>query len=186
MRAFLSYDIEDAAFRQRVEILQKEIADTGADLKLVDPKLIHFTVRFLGEIYEEQKEKIISTLEGHVRSLDIDVAFNGIGVFPSESRISVIWIGIDQSSANAIGQRAKQVNTLLEGLGPFHKDTHEEFSPHLTIARVKTGRNKEALIEFIKAHNKDEYGKSRIGPLRLKLSTLSPSGPSYSDLHVFK
>ncbi len=186
MRSFLSYDIEEEAFRSRVKNLQQEMVKSGADLKLVNPELIHFTVRFLGEIDESQKEKIISALEGRIEPLDIQVEFKGIGVFPNESRISVIWIGIDQNSAKKIAQRAKEVNSILEGLGSFHKDTHEEFSPHLTIARVKTGRNKEALVDFIKTHNREDLGNSRIGPLRLKLSTLSPSGPSYSDLYVFK
>jgi 2'-5' RNA ligase len=186
MRAFLSYDIEEDSIRSRIKSLQEELASSGADLKLVNPELIHFTVRFLGEIDEDQKNSIISSLSGKIRPIDREVRFQGIGVFPNESRISVIWIGIDQDSGKAIAASAKDVNSRLKGLGPFHEDTHNEFSPHLTISRVKSGRNKEALLEFIRGHNREEYGSSRIGPLRLKLSTLSPSGPSYSDLYVFK
>lgn len=186
MRTFLSYDIDGPAIRSRVQSLQQELAISGADLKPVNLAILHFTIRFLGEIDEPQKEKIISGLEGKVRPLDIDVTFKGVGAFPNESRISVIWIGIDENSATIIEERAREINSILEGAGPFHEDSHKEFNPHVTIARVRTGGNKRGLVDIIQTHKNEEFGKSRIGPLRLKLSELMPSGPSYSDIHIFK
>ena len=185
MRTFLSYDI-DGPVRSKVQSLQQELAASGADLKPVNPAILHFTIRFLGEIDEPQKDKIISALEGKVRPLDIEVTFKGVGAFPNESRISVIWIGIDGNSATIIEESAREINSMLESLGSFHEDSHKEFNPHVTIARVRAGGNKRGLVDFIQLHKSEEFGKSRIGPLRLKLSELMPSGPKYSDIHIFK
>ncbi len=170
----------------KVERLQKELASSGADLKLVNPSILHFTVRFLGEIDKARTDKIISALEGKVKPVDIDVAFRGTGAFPSESRISVIWIGIDDDSSKVLSERSREVNSLLQDVGPLHEDSHEEFNPHVTIARVRTGRGKQSLVDLIRQHKSEDFGKSSIGPLKLKLSELMPSGPKYSDIHVFK
>ena len=170
----------------KVESLQKELASSGADLKLVNPSILHFTVRFLGEIDKARADKIISALEGRVKPVDIDVAFRGTGAFPSESRISVIWIGIDDDSSKVLSERSREVNSLLQDVGPFHEDSHEEFNPHVTIARVRTGRGKQRLADLIRQHKSEDFGKCSIGPLKLKLSELMPSGPKYSDIHVFK
>ena len=66
MRAFLSYDIDDPSFIESIRNVQKELVSTGSDLKLVNPDLLHFTIRFLGEIDETEKDQIISSLRGQV------------------------------------------------------------------------------------------------------------------------
>jgi len=56
------------------------------------------------------------------------------------------------------------------------------FSPHLTIARVKSGRNKAELAKFITENANYEFGIVRAQCLRLKRSDLTPKGPIYSTL----
>ena len=185
MRTFLSYDVEDRALSSKIGDLQDKLSATGADLKLVNPEVLHFTIRFLGEIDEPTKEKVVQAIEGNVKSLELSVDFKGVGVFPNERRISVIWIGIDGASSRALVENAREVNSKLEGMDSLHKDTHEEFNPHVTIARVRTGKNKEELARFVSEHRHDDFGSAKVSPLRLKLSELLPSGPRYSDLHAF-
>jgi RNA 2',3'-cyclic 3'-phosphodiesterase len=187
MRSFLSYDIDNLVIREKIAHLQGELRKTGADLKLVDPGILHFTIRFLGEIDEEDKQAIIHTLAGKVGGLEQEVHFRGIGTFPNDRRISVVWIGIDAESASKLRDHSKTVNTLLETIPGLSKASpSEEFSPHVTIARVRTGRNKEKLVQAINEHRSDDFGGTSIKNLRLKLSVLTPSGPEYSDLHVFE
>ncbi len=187
MRAFLSYDIEDESFVERIGSLQKELQRTGADLKLVQPGILHFTIRFLGEIDEADKKQIISALKGNVEGFEQKVFFRGVGTFPDERRISVIWIGIDSDSGKRLQEHAVYVNKLLEGKVPtLPKESFQGFSPHVTVARVRSGRNKEKLVSAIQAREKDDFGSTTIKNLRLKLSVLTPHGPEYSDLHVFE
>ena len=186
MRAFLSYDIEDSHLITRIRELQHELDLTGADLKLVDPEMMHFTIRFLGEIDEEDKAQIISALRGKVEDFDLEISFRGVGTFPDERRISVVWIGIDPVSSEKLEKQYLAVNKLLLPLNTLHKDSVERFSPHVTVARVRSGKNKEKLVEFVLNHKEQEFGKTIIRNLRLKLSRLTPAGPEYSDLHVFE
>ncbi|MHB8567388.1 MAG: RNA 2',3'-cyclic phosphodiesterase [Nitrososphaerales archaeon] len=186
MRCFLSYDIEDAPFVERITAFQKELHKSGADLKLVEPEILHFTIRFLGEIDEEDKHRIIDALKGKVDGFEQTILFRGVGTFPDERRISVVWVGIDGDSAKKLEEHAKSVNKLLEGVSTLPKDSFEGFSPHVTIARVRSGKNKEKLVSAIQAHRDDDFGSTTIKNLRLKLSVLTPYGPEYSDLHVFE
>lgn len=186
MRAFLSYDIEDPSFISSVRRLQRELDLTGAELKLVDPEIMHFTVRFLGEIDEEDERKIISVLKDNVENFELELNFRGTGVFPDERRMSVIWVGIDPASGEKLEKQSLAINKLLESVHTLRKQDSDRFSPHVTIARVRSGKNKDKLVEFIHRHKVEEFGKMEIGNLRLKLSNLTPSGPEYSDLHVFE
>jgi RNA 2',3'-cyclic 3'-phosphodiesterase len=186
LRAFLSYDISDPIFLAKVEHLQNELKGTGADLKLVSPKIMHFTIRFLGEIEKSDKDQIVNALQGKVENFELDLAFKGIGAFPDDRRISVIWIGIDPSSATALEREANEINALIKSIPGLIGQKEERFSPHVTISRVRSGRNKEKLTEFLKQHRHDDFGTTKISVLRLKLSELTPAGPEYSDLHVFE
>lgn len=186
MRAFLSYDIEDQTFLEKVREAQRQLTLTGADLKFVNPKILHFTIRFLGEIDEADKEEIISKLKGKVESFELNIPFRGIGCFPDERRISVVWIGIDHAVGRELEEQAHIVNKLLSPIKTLKEVDVEKFNPHVTIARMKSGRNKENLVGFIREHKNQEFGVAKIQSLRLKLSTLTPAGPEYSDIHVFE
>jgi 2'-5' RNA ligase len=186
LRTFLSYDIDEPSILSKVRDFQRDLGATGADLKLVRPEILHFTIRFLGEINEQEKEKIVHVLEGHIPSLEVEVRFKGIGTFPSEKRISVIWIGSDENSAQKLEEQAKIINTLLEQEIPtLPKENVDRFNPHVTIARMKTGRNKDQLTRYLQEHKDQDFGSAKITKLRLKLSDLTPEGPIYTDLHVF-
>lgn len=186
MRAFLSYDISDPEFLARVEHLQSELKSTGADLKLVSSKIMHFTIRFLGEIEKSEKDQIVAALQGKVENFELELKFRGVGAFPDEKRISVVWIGIDSSSAAVLEKKAAEINGLLKSIPSLGAQKEERFSPHVTVARVRSGRNKEKLADFLRAHHNDDFGSTKIRSLCLKLSELKPSGPEYSDLHVFE
>jgi len=186
LRAFLSYDISDPEFIARIEQLQVDLKATGADLKLVSPRIMHFTVRFLGEIEKAEKDRIVDALKGKVENFELDLNFHGVGAFPDERRISVIWIGIDKSSAALLEKKVGEINSLLKPIPTLKNEKEERFSPHVTISRVRSGRNKEKLGEFLRSHRDDEFGSAKIKNLRLKLSELTLSGPVYSDLHVFE
>jgi 2'-5' RNA ligase len=68
----------------------------------------------------------------------------------------------------------------LRSLG-FAPDT-KGFSPHLTIARVKSGRNKAELARRVEENLNYEFGTVKANCLRLKRSDLTPKGPIYSTL----
>ena len=76
-----------------------------------------------------------------------------------------------------------QLELQMKALG-FASDAYG-FSPHLTIARVRTGANKQRLADLVTKKGDFEFGTIKADCLRLKRSQLSPKGPTYSTIREF-
>lgn len=178
IRAFLAFDIEDQRILQRLSHAQKQIANSGANLKTVKPQNIHVTIRFLGDI----QQSMVDTIHEEMKQISFSpftIELKGLGVFPKLSYPRVVWAGINKGSEE-LKNVFQQLEPRLRGLG-FKPDT-KGFSPHLTIARVRGGRNKFRLAEIVQEMLDYEFGTIKAESLRLKKSNLTPRGPIYKNL----
>jgi len=178
VRAFLAFDIESAQLKKKLTDTQKLLAQTGADLKLVEPDNIHMTIRFLGNIKLKMADNIFEEMK-KVQFKPFKVNIFGLGVFPSLSYPKVVWVGI-REGADQLQSVFNQLEPNLQKLG-FAPD-HKGFSPHLTIARVRSGNNKMQLTDFIRKNAIYDFGSVEVNCLRLKQSELTPRGPIYSTI----
>ena len=178
VRAFLAFDLENEDVKKRLADAQILAAQTGADLKLVETENIHVTMRFLGDITLVMAEKVFEEMK-RVQFTPFDVCLCGLGVFPSLSYPRVVWTGITDG-AEQLSNIFTQLEPRIRSLG-FAPDP-KGFSPHLTIARVRSARNKAQLAEFIQKNAKHNFGIVKAQCLRLKRSELTPKGPIYSTL----
>ena len=181
IRSFMAFDIDDESILKRMADVQNLLTKTGADLKLVEPKNIHITLRFLGDITPPMVEKIFEEMKT-VQFIPFDAKIYGIGAFPSSHYPRVIWAGITEG-AEQLRNIFNQLEPRLRNLG-FAPDP-KGFSPHLTIARVKSGRNKAELAKLIDEKANYDFGVVKAACLRLKKSDLTPRGPIYSTLKEF-
>jgi 2'-5' RNA ligase len=178
IRSFVAFDIGEAAVLRNLAKVQDVLLGTGADLKLVKPENIHITLRFLGDVTPDMVDRIHGEMQ-QVQFQPFEVNVKGVGVFPNPRHISVVWAGIRQG-ASELRAVFDQLEPRLQALG-FAPD-YKGFSPHLTIARVKTGRNRDALAEQLRTLEGFEFGTVKAECLRLKRSVLTPQGPIYSVL----
>jgi 2'-5' RNA ligase len=181
IRSFIAFDIESDTVLNRLTTTQRMLLQTGADLKLVEPQNIHITIRFLGNITPATAEKTYEEMK-KTQFTPFNVQIKGVGAFPNPNYPRVIWAGITQG-ADQLQNIFTQLEPRLHGLG-FTPDP-KGFSPHLTIARVRTGRNKQQLAEFLTKNANYEFGTLDAKCLRLKKSALTPKGPIYSTLKEF-
>ena len=177
----MAFDIDNPAVQNKLAKTQALLVQTGADVKLVETENIHVTMRFLGDITSVIVDKIFEEIK-NIQFVPFNVQLKGVGVFPSLSYPRVVWAGITEGT-NELRNIFDQIEPRLRELG-FTPDEHG-FSPHLTIARVRSGRNKAQLAEFVKANADLDFGTIRADCLRLKRSVLSPNGPTYSTLREF-
>lgn len=181
MRSFFAFDIDNETILKRITDIQSLLAKTGADLKLVEPRNIHVTLRFLGNVTAGMVEKIFDEMK-QVQFVPFDVRLQGIGAFPNLRYPRVLWVGITQG-ADQLRSVFNQLEPRLHSLGFAHDP--KGFSPHLTIARVKSGRNKAELGEVVTENVNYEFGIIKAQCLRLKKSDLTPRGPIYSTLKEY-
>jgi len=175
-RGFIAIDIKATP---QIIAFEKEIAKIGADVKLVEPGNIHITVKFLGDTDENHIDAIEQSIKESVRAVkSFPIILKGTGVFPNQNYMKVIWIGImDEGNIETI---ACTIDEKLESLG-FKKE-HRGFSPHLTVGRVKTARNKDQLLKVIENYKTVEFTTQNVQLIALKKSELTPKGPNYTTI----
>lgn len=178
IRSFIAFDIDNKSVLRKLSEAQDKLANTGANLKLVKPQNIHITMRFLGDIHPTVIGAVHEEME-RVSFTPFDVELRGLGVFPNLKYLRVVWAGIRKGS-DELRNIFDQLEPRLRKLG--FKPDPKGFSPHLTIARVRTGRNKAELIRCVEELSDYEFGVLRADCLRLEKSVLTPKGPIYSTL----
>lgn len=175
-RGFIAIDI--GSFPKLIE-LESEINKTGAHLKLVKPDNVHITLKFLGETEKGLIDEIEDIIKNAVEGVDpFNIKLVGTGVFPNPNYIKVVWIGIKQ--CELIGEIAQKIDESLSKLR--FKREKRGFSPHLTVARVKSAKNKDQLMKIIEKNRDVEFADISVNSIKLMKSELTPKGPIYTVL----
>ncbi|MEJ5293446.1 MAG: RNA 2',3'-cyclic phosphodiesterase [Candidatus Methanosuratincola sp.] len=179
VRAFFALEISDE-IRRRLTDLGEEIAKSGADVKVVEAENLHVTMKFLGEVPVSITEEVSGALEGmRIRRFELEA--KGTGAFPDRRTIRVIWAGVGRG-ASEVTEIARMLDATLARLG-FPKE--KRFVPHITVGRVRSPRNREALLNILDRHSQTIFGTALVDRLVLKKSILTSAGPVYTDLKVF-
>jgi 2'-5' RNA ligase len=177
MRTFIAVEIPDE-LKPKIIAIQKKIAASGADIKLVEPENLHYILRFLGEIDQPTVEKAKTALSG-ISFPAFDIHITGIGAFPSKSYVRVVWLGCKQGTQEITGLAAA-IEDVLAAIG-IPKDSRA-FTPHLTLGRIRTAQAKDALAKMLNELENTDIGTAHIDKLILFESKLSPVGPTYTPL----
>lgn len=181
VRAFLAIDIDDD-LKPKINKVVREFKQTDANIKYVELNNFHLTLKFFGDIDTNGLELLEDTIEKVVSEFKpFKINIKGCGAFPNNDHIKVIWVGIDEDAI--IKELHDKLDNELHRLG-FDKD--KKFSTHLTIGRMKSGKNKSKVKTIIEESGDIEIGEMEVNKISLKKSTLTPSGPIYEDLRVFE
>jgi len=175
-RGFIAIDITATP---QIITFEEEIARSDADVKLVEPENIHITIKFLGDTEENSIDTIEQRMQEAVRGISpFPLTLKGTGVFPNQHYMKVIWVGI--IDAGHIQTIAHTIDTVLAPLG-FKKESRG-FSPHLTVGRVRSARNKDKLLKILQRYNEREFTVQEVQSIVLKKSELTQKGPIYTTL----
>ena len=103
-----------------------------AHLKWTPVYNLHLTTKFIGEWPEARVPELIDHLRPLGKQTD-PVSVEGIGWFPNPHTPRVLWAAV--RAGPELGQLAADTDELLSQLG-VERET-KNFSPHLTLARIK-------------------------------------------------
>lgn len=177
VRAFIAVEVDNPEVIRKIKMVQDEIKSSGSALtKDVELGNLHITLKFLGEINSYKVEQVKQELK-KIKFNPFEVVFKGVGYFPGGSRVNVIWVGVEDFDGvlNRLGNEVQQRMGKL-GFQP------EKFTPHLTIARVKSVKDKHTLLQILANYGNELFGRQRIECIYLKKSILTQKGPIYEDL----
>ncbi len=178
VRSFISIDLDDQQILSRVGSILSSLQAMGGDMKPVERENIHLTLKFLGNVSTPRLGDVKSSLQ-QLAFPPFTAEIKGAGAFPNLNHMSVIWVGVNEGWTQ-VEQVYEQVEKLLSPLG-FRRE-NRPFSPHITIARVRSGRKRDEMANFLQHLDDESFGSFTVDKVRLKQSILSSSGPQYSTL----
>lgn len=182
MRAFIAIDL-DAGLKETLRDLVRGLTPLAPNVRWVQASGMHLTLKFLGEISEDQAVAV-----GHALATIASVSprfpfrIRGLGCFPpGRSAPRVIWAGVvDEPRLLSVH---KAIESACLRLG-FEAEPRE-FRPHLTLGRVKSPGRMERLLQEIARGEGRDLGEMEARRLTFFRSLLKPAGAEYSVIGEF-
>jgi 2'-5' RNA ligase len=182
IRSFLAIELTEG-LRRSLAALQRRIDSPEIDVRWVRPENIHLTLRFLGEVSEEELERISRTARNAAeKAVPFRVVLGGLGAFPTARSPRVVWVGVEDPEPLVSFE-----NELTRELARIDWPPPDKaFRPHLTLARVKSSRGKGRLTRLLEGNRSATVGEIQVEHLALIKSELRPTGPIYTALDRFR
>jgi 2'-5' RNA ligase len=181
VRTFIAVDLPSKVKEQIGEIVGR-LRPLGAAVGWVRPEGLHLTLKFLGEIPQEQLARISPAIQAGVATIaPFSFVLAQLGGFPNLQRPRVLWIGVPEGH-EGLKRLQGSIEEQLLRLGFPGED--RAFSPHLTIGRVKSPQGLGPLLAKLPSisFRSDPIPVSEV---KLMRSQLRPTGAEYSALEVF-
>jgi RNA 2',3'-cyclic 3'-phosphodiesterase len=194
IRAFLAVEISDevgtAILQVQQDIKERIAAHLSKEIRIAwgQRNSFHLTMRFLGEmdkqLIDPLREAMASVRQSHPT---IQIPIDRLQAFPNIMKPRVLWVGPSESwltseSAKRLVKLHQEIESCCHSFG-FAQD-EKPFSPHLTLARIKTGERQVGplLAQSGVCERSVSLGTVTVGPVVLMKSQLRPTGPVYTKL----
>ena len=141
---------------------------------------LHITTKFIGDWPEPRLDEMKRALAAVPVQGSIDINVKGVGWFPNPRRPRVFWAGVE--GGEALRVLAQATEQAVAGMGVPVEE--REYSPHLTLARIRETVSLDnlhkALQSFPSGYGFD-FGSFRATQFFLYLS----AGGKYTQLSGF-
>src|SRR6266404_8646338 len=160
IRLFVAVNLS-AALKRKLAQVQQEIASRvgkGA-VRWTRAEQLHITLKFLGYVPETNVRQVQANLLSASRgSARLRLGAQGLGCFPGAKSPRVIWVGINGEVAPLL-RLQKQIEAATVDWAEPEK---REFTPHLTLGRVKDACRRgdlDAIAKFVEANKEVQFGQ---------------------------
>jgi 2'-5' RNA ligase len=178
MRLFTALDLPAEIVTNLEELLRK--LKPRAKISWSRPENLHVTIKFIGEFPAERLGELKQALSAVPRRGTIPVRIRKVGFHPTPHAPHNFWCGVEALGLEELAG-ASDAATATIGVP---RETRE-FSPHLTLARIKDRVPLESLREAIAALPSLEFGEFEARSFYLYESKMQPGGSVYTKLSEF-
>jgi RNA 2',3'-cyclic 3'-phosphodiesterase len=176
-RLFVAIDFPEEVNRQLIAI-----CNGIESAKWIKPGQIHLTLRFIGEVSDEQAGLIKPAL-AQISAPGFTLQLKGVGTFPpadSNRWPRVLWVGL--APCPELTTLQARIEVTLQALG-IPKDKHN-FNAHVTLARFRKPPGKD-LDKWLTRHQGIELEELSITQFHLIESRLTPNGAQHRVEQAF-
>ena len=183
-RVFVAVDVGDAVRREVTRVVsvltgKLEAAKIPPKVVWVKPAALHVTIKFIGEVGPDEVGRLQELLTPPIAVAPFELAWRGIGTFPSARNPRALWLGVTNGAAPLAAVEA-EVSRRLAGVNAVELD-ERAFLPHLTLGRVKmagAGIDWPKILQAVEVRDVT----SIVDRVTLYRSQLSHQGPHYTGL----
>jgi RNA 2',3'-cyclic 3'-phosphodiesterase len=152
----------------------------GAQMRWVPHGNLHITIWFLGEVKDARGQALVTSMKEPLGTRPFTLHVAGAGAFPASGAPRAIWLGLVAGGDGLLSVH----NELRPRLLPLGFEPEKrQFSPHLTIARVKDIRPSHAVaLRKILRDVDDDVGECHISSATIFRSRPTPAGSEYEAL----
>lgn len=180
-RTFLAIKVSDFT-KNLITAVYEDLPELDKKLKKANVSNPHITIKFLGNIKEDDIEAIGAGLKKEFRDFKkFGYEVDSTGVFPTPSRPTVFWLGIGKGS-----EKLKQMHKKVEKVTNNYniEPDKREFKPHLTIGRKRKRTRISDVDKFLNYDFKPVYNQA--DELIFFESILKSSGAIHKPLTKIK
>jgi 2'-5' RNA ligase len=174
MRLFVAIEIAPE-IRERIVAFIEKASTTISNARWVHSEGLHVTLKFLGNVADEQRSAIEDKL-GSIRASRFSLAVQHVGAFPNPRSPRVLCVGIDARSE--LPALAEQIDSAMAAVG-FEREKRA-FTPHVTLARFKDPKRVD--VSSVLSASNATFGTMTATQFHLYESHLSPKGSRYTKL----
>jgi 2'-5' RNA ligase len=179
VRVFLALPLPEAVVNRLREVTAGLRMRTQ-DLKVVQPEGLHITLVFLGERSGEEVAALTPLLAApELARGPIQASLGGYGQFPPSGSPRVVFIPLREGSRETCALQADLV-AVLRGGGVLLQEENRPFSPHITLARRRSGRG--GAVDYGELFAFEQ--RFSVDRLVLFQSVLKPQGAEYRPLQT--
>ncbi|MFW6457776.1 MAG: RNA 2',3'-cyclic phosphodiesterase [Planctomycetota bacterium] len=180
MRTFVAIEMDEDC-RRNLATAVEQMEHVVETVKWVDPESAHLTLKFIGQLDEDDVPRAVATLQQAADdSRPFIMNISGISAFPSEENPRVIYAPIEEDDDILI-QLANDVDArLADNLGVDRDE--RDFIPHITLGRLKKGKTCPPVKELAREAGKSNFGRVEVNEMVLMKSDLTPRGAVYTPL----
>lgn len=179
LRTFVAVDVEPFT-RERLRGLQDQLADLAGAVNWVEPKNLHVTLAFLGEVDARETPRVCAAVATVAKAQPpFAFAIAGLGAFPTPRRPKVLVARVADGAEQLTALHEAVAAALVE-TGCYRRE-ERAFTPHVTVGRVKRDGVADVAAAILK-FAAFSAGASRVREMRVLASELRGDGPEYTIL----
>jgi 2'-5' RNA ligase len=183
IRAFIAIELSQE-FEEALAHLQARLKlGWESAVKWVEPKGVHLTLKFLGNIPEGMVPEVTEAIAAVARSVaPFHLELSQLGAFPNLGAPKVVWIGLG-GDVESLLRLQRGIDRALVSLS-FAAEARD-FSPHLTLGRVRdraTLQQRRQLGLELSSLKAQEQLSLYVDKVSLMRSKLTAAGAIYSRL----
>ena len=170
MRLFIAVAADEEIKSAAAEAVAR-LRHAGGNVRWVDPRDMHTTLRWFGATPEEKLPEIQDLMTRAAALVaPFEIVYGGVGAFDSFEEARVVWIGLSEG-----------IVPMERAAGLVGRDEPRPYAPHMTL-----GRNRDAVAppEFVAALKAEPVLALRrpVTKLSLYASKPAPFGHAYEIL----